>query len=94
MAEQQQAVRTTCPYCGVGCQVTLHVDRPANRVVKVTGAEGVLTPAGEALPLDVFITVSDDPAAIMREYARQRGLRRLMIPVPLLTPRLLARAAA
>jgi hypothetical protein len=24
----------------------------------------------------------------MREYARQRGLRRLMIPVPLLTPRL------
>lgn len=25
---------------------------------------------------------------LMREYARQRGLRRLMIPVPLLTPRL------
>jgi uncharacterized protein YbjT (DUF2867 family) len=25
---------------------------------------------------------------IMREYARQRGLRRLMIPVPILTPRL------
>ena len=24
----------------------------------------------------------------MREYARQRGLRRLMIPVPFLTPRL------
>lgn len=24
----------------------------------------------------------------MREYARQRGLRRLMIPVPLLTPHL------
>ncbi len=27
-------------------------------------------------------------AEIMQEYARQRGLRRLMIPVPLLTPRL------
>jgi len=26
--------------------------------------------------------------AIMREYARQRGLKRLMIPVPVLTPRL------
>jgi uncharacterized protein YbjT (DUF2867 family) len=26
--------------------------------------------------------------ALMREYARQRGLRRLIIPVPLLTPRL------
>ena len=27
-------------------------------------------------------------ADIMNEYARQRGLRRLMIPVPFLTPRL------
>ena len=27
-------------------------------------------------------------ADIMNEYARQRGLRRLMIPVPVLTPRL------
>jgi len=34
-------VRTTCPYCGVGCQVVLHVDRARNRVVRVTGAEGV-----------------------------------------------------
>jgi len=32
-------VDTTCPYCGVGCQVTLHVDRAANRIVKVTGRE-------------------------------------------------------
>lgn len=27
-------------------------------------------------------------AGLMREYARQRGLRRLMVPVPVLTPRL------
>jgi len=33
-------VRTTCPYCGVGCQVELHVDRAANRIVRVTGVEG------------------------------------------------------
>jgi formate dehydrogenase major subunit len=32
-------VNTTCPYCGVGCQVTMHVDRPRNRIVKVTGRE-------------------------------------------------------
>ncbi len=32
-------VDTTCPYCGVGCQVTLHVDRDANRIVRVTGRE-------------------------------------------------------
>ena len=30
-------VRTTCTYCGVGCQLYLHVKD--NRVVKVTGAE-------------------------------------------------------
>lgn len=35
-----ERVRTTCPYCGVGCQMELHVDRASNRVVKVTGVEG------------------------------------------------------
>jgi predicted molibdopterin-dependent oxidoreductase YjgC len=29
--------RTTCPYCGVGCQLDLHVRE--GRIVKVTGAE-------------------------------------------------------
>ncbi len=32
-------VNTTCPYCGVGCQLTLHVDRARNKVVRVTGRE-------------------------------------------------------
>ena len=32
-------VDTTCPYCGVGCQITLHVDKQANKVVKVTGRD-------------------------------------------------------
>ena len=32
-------VRTTCTYCGVGCQLYLHVRD--NKVVKVTGVEGV-----------------------------------------------------
>ena len=31
-------VRTTCPYCGVGCQLWLHVKD--NKVIKVTGVEG------------------------------------------------------
>ncbi len=31
-----EKVRTTCNFCGVGCQVDLNVDRDANRVVKVT----------------------------------------------------------
>jgi predicted molibdopterin-dependent oxidoreductase YjgC len=35
---ETKRVRTTCSYCGVGCQVYLHVKD--NRVVRVTGVEG------------------------------------------------------
>ncbi len=31
-------VRTTCPYCGVGCQLWLHMNREG-RIAKVTGVE-------------------------------------------------------
>jgi predicted molibdopterin-dependent oxidoreductase YjgC len=34
---ETERVRTTCTYCGVGCQLYLHVRD--NRVVKVTGVE-------------------------------------------------------
>lgn len=50
--------------------------------------------AGLEVPLDgnrVFEIGGTDRVSygdIMREYARQRGLKRLMIPVPLLTPKL------
>ena len=33
-----ETIRTTCPYCGVGCQQLLHVQD--GRIVKVTGVEG------------------------------------------------------
>lgn len=36
---ETKKVRTTCSYCGVGCQLYLHVRD--NRVVKVTGVEDV-----------------------------------------------------
>ncbi len=32
-------VETVCPYCGVGCKITLHIDRKKNKIVKVTGVE-------------------------------------------------------
>ena len=35
---KESTVRTTCPYCGVGCQQQLHVQD--GRIVKVTGVEG------------------------------------------------------
>jgi len=34
-------VITTCPYCGTGCQMILHVNDKTNRIVRVTGREGV-----------------------------------------------------
>jgi predicted molibdopterin-dependent oxidoreductase YjgC len=34
---ETEKVRTTCPYCGVGCQLNLHVK--GDRIVKVTGVE-------------------------------------------------------
>ncbi len=34
---EMQQVRSTCPYCGVGCQIDLHVKD--GRLIKVTGAE-------------------------------------------------------
>jgi predicted molibdopterin-dependent oxidoreductase YjgC len=36
---ETKKIRTTCSYCGVGCQLYLHVKN--NRVVKVTGVEEV-----------------------------------------------------
>jgi predicted molibdopterin-dependent oxidoreductase YjgC len=36
---ETKKVRTTCPYCGVGCQMWLHVQD--NKVVKVTGVDGL-----------------------------------------------------
>jgi predicted molibdopterin-dependent oxidoreductase YjgC len=35
---ETRKVKTTCSYCGVGCQIYLHIKD--DRVVKVTGAEG------------------------------------------------------
>jgi formate dehydrogenase major subunit len=32
-------VETVCPYCGVGCKITLHIDRSRNQIVRVTGVE-------------------------------------------------------
>ena len=34
-----KAVESVCPYCGVGCALTYHVDEERNRVVAATGRE-------------------------------------------------------
>ncbi|MBI5723126.1 MAG: formate dehydrogenase subunit alpha [Planctomycetes bacterium] len=40
-AKDLAAVRTTCTYCGVGCQMDLQVNRRLNRIVRVTSAPGL-----------------------------------------------------
>jgi alpha-glucosidase (family GH31 glycosyl hydrolase) len=42
-----------------------------------TGAEGKMTPTGDLLPLDLFLTASRDPKAIVGEYARITGFAEL-----------------
>jgi formate dehydrogenase alpha subunit len=39
-AKDLDKVRTTCGYCGVGCQIDLNVSRRLNRVVRVTSDPG------------------------------------------------------
>ena len=39
-------VDTVCPYCGVGCQITLHIHEKSNEIVKITGVEGSPTNDG------------------------------------------------
>jgi alpha-glucosidase/alpha-D-xyloside xylohydrolase len=54
----------------------MYIHRPLG-AFDLSGADGVLTPAGDALPVDVFITASPDPKTIMAEYARITGLAEL-----------------
>lgn len=41
-----QTVDTVCPYCGVGCQITLHIHEKTGKIVKVSGVEGSPTNDG------------------------------------------------
>ncbi len=38
--DQLQAVKSICPYCGVGCALTYHVDVTSNQVAYVDGRDG------------------------------------------------------
>jgi NADH-quinone oxidoreductase subunit G len=44
---QLDKVKTTCTFCGVGCQVDLNIDRRANRIVKVTSDPRYLPNEGD-----------------------------------------------
>ena len=54
----------------------LYIHQPLG-AFDLTGSDGTFTPADRLPPLDVFLAVSDDPKALMREYARITGFAAL-----------------
>ena len=46
-------------------------------VFDFTGSEGRMLPPGDAAPLDVFVTASEDPAVIVGDFARVTGFAEL-----------------
>lgn len=51
-----EKIRTTCSYCGVGCQMDLNVNRKLNRVVRVTGEPGCVPNDGNLCVKGRFAT--------------------------------------
>ena len=41
-SEDLRKVRTTCVYCGIGCQIDLNVHKETDKVVKITSRVGVI----------------------------------------------------
>ncbi len=65
-------VRTTCPYCGVGCQMFLHVKE--NEVVKVTGVTDVGPNYGSLCVKGRFGTdFINDPNRLKKPLIRENG---------------------
>jgi predicted molibdopterin-dependent oxidoreductase YjgC len=69
---ETHAVRTTCSYCGVGCQLYLHVRN--DRVVKVTGVEDLGPNYGSLCVKGRFgYDFIHDPARLKKPLIRENG---------------------
>jgi predicted molibdopterin-dependent oxidoreductase YjgC len=67
-----EKVRTTCPYCGVGCQMYLHVKD--NKVLKVTGVEDVGPNYGSLCVKGRFgYDFINDPGRLETPLVRENG---------------------
>ena len=69
---EAEKVQTTCPYCGVGCQIHLHVKD--NKIVKVTGVEGVAPNFGSLCVKGRFgYDFINDPDRLTTPLVRENG---------------------
>jgi predicted molibdopterin-dependent oxidoreductase YjgC len=72
---ERRSVRTTCSYCGVGCQLDLHVKD--NRVVQVTGAEEAPPNYGSLCVKGRFgFDFIGSPERLTRPLIRENGVLR------------------
>jgi len=73
-AKDLVSVRTTCPYCGVGCQMNLRVNRRTNRIVRVTAEPGCVPNDGNLCVKGrlgfEFVT---SPERLTRPLVRENG---------------------
>jgi len=70
-------VRTTCPYCGVGCQLDLNVDRKTNRIVRVTADIGAAPNHGSLCVKGKFgMDFVARPDRLRRPLIRENGVAR------------------
>jgi len=73
-ARDLEKVRTTCTFCGVGCQVDLGVDRAANTVVRVSSEPGVVPNDGTLCVKGHFATAFiSDPERLTTPLIRRDG---------------------
>jgi alpha-glucosidase/alpha-D-xyloside xylohydrolase len=74
----QPVVVPTAARAADGRVIAGQVESPAPPgMFDFTGAEGKMTPTGAVLPLDVFVTASRDPTAILAEFGRITGYAQL-----------------
>ncbi len=65
-------VRTTCPYCGVGCQLDLHIKD--NKIMKVSGVEGALPNLGRLCVKGRFgFDFISSPKRLTKPMIRENG---------------------
>jgi len=73
-AKDLEKVRTTCPYCGVGCQMDLNVNRRTNRIVKVTSPVGVAPNDGNLCVKGSFgMDFVEDERRLTKPLIRRNG---------------------
>jgi formate dehydrogenase (NADP+) alpha subunit len=73
-AKDLAKVRTTCGYCGVGCQMNLNVDRRHNRVVRVSTEPGCIPNDGNLCVKGKFATdFIHSPERLRTPLIRENG---------------------